>query len=50
MARKMFSSEERAQMDAQYKQWRASPAADKAVKNTLRDGEEANKTNPPPAS
>ncbi len=50
MARKMFSSEERAQMDAQYKEWKGSPAATKAVAKVLKDGEEANRTNPPPAS
>ncbi|MGV8961413.1 MAG: hemerythrin domain-containing protein [Stenotrophomonas sp.] len=49
MARSMFSTEERAQMDAQYKQWKASPAASQAVAKALAEGDQANKSNPPPA-
>lgn len=50
MARSMFSTEERAEMDAQYKEWKGSAAANKAVKKALQDGAAANKTNPPPSS
>ncbi|KIQ97535.1 hemerythrin domain-containing protein [Lysobacter sp. A03] len=50
MARSLFSTEERAQLDAQYKEWKGTPAAAKAVEKALRKGAEANKTNPPPAS
>lgn len=50
MARAMFSTEERAQLDAQYKEWKGTPAAAKAIETALRKGAEANKTNPPPAS
>lgn len=50
MARTMFSTEERAQMDAEYKAWKASPAAAKAVEKALAEGAEANRSNPPPGS
>ncbi len=50
MARSMFSVDERAQMDAQYKEWKASPAAAKAVEKALADGAAANRSNPPPNS
>ena len=50
MARSMFSKEERAQMDAQYKAWKASPAATQAVKKAQAKGAAASKANPPPAS
>lgn len=49
MARGMFSSEERAEMDAQYKQWKASPEAARAVEQALVEGDKANRSNPPPA-
>ncbi|WP_305805138.1 hemerythrin domain-containing protein [Stenotrophomonas sp. YIM B06876] len=49
MARRMFSSEERAQMDAQYQQWKASPAAAQAVAKAVAEGDQANRSNPPPA-
>lgn len=48
MARSLFSTEERAELDAQYKQWKGTPAASKAVDKVLRKGAEANRTNPPP--
>lgn len=49
MARSMFSTEERAQLDARYKEWKGSPAAAKAVEKALKKGAAANRTNPPPA-
>jgi len=48
MARKLFSAEERSEMDAQYEQWKASPAAIKAIDEALSKAAAAAKSNPPP--
>ncbi len=50
MARSLFSAEERAQMDAQYKKWKASPAAAEAVQKALSDADAAARANPAPDS
>ncbi len=50
MARSMFSAEERAQMDADYKQWKASPAAAQAIQKANAAAAKANESNPPPAA
>ncbi|QOW19251.1 hemerythrin domain-containing protein [Lysobacter ciconiae] len=50
MARSMFSAEERAQLDEQYKNWKGTPAAAQAIEKALLKGAEANKANPPPAA
>lgn len=49
MARKLFTAEERADMDVQYEQWKVSPAATKAVEEALKKAAAAAKTNPPPS-
>lgn len=49
MARKMFTAQERADMDAQYEQWKASPAANKAIDEAMKKAAAAAKTNPPPS-
>ncbi len=48
MARKMFTAQERADMDVQYEDWKASPAAKKAIREALDKAAAAAKTNPPP--
>ncbi len=48
MARKLFTAEERADMDVQYEEWKSSPAASKAVDEALKKAAAAAKTNPPP--
>ncbi len=48
MARKMFTAEERAQMDEQYAQWKATPAAKQAVEKALAKAAAAEKANPAP--
>lgn len=50
MARSMFSAGERAQMDAQYREWKGSPEALGAIEKAMQKGAEANRTNPPPNS
>ncbi|MGY0557484.1 hemerythrin domain-containing protein [Lysobacter sp. A421] len=50
MARKMFSGEELAQMDTQYKQWKSSPKAGQAIQKAVNEAAQARETNPPPAS
>ena len=50
MARSMFNTEERAQMDNQYREWKGSPAAVSSIEKALQKGAEANRTNPPPNS
>lgn len=48
MARKMFTSEERAQMDEEYASWKSSPAKDKAVAKALAKAATAEQANPAP--
>lgn len=48
MARKLFTAEERADMDVQYEAWKSSPAATKAVDEALKKAAAAAATNPPP--
>lgn len=50
MARSMFSAGERAQMDAQYREWKGSAEALSAIDKAMQKGAEANRTNPPPSS
>lgn len=49
MARKMFTSEERANMDDEYEQWKASPAKARGVSEAAAKATAALHTNPPPA-
>lgn len=49
MARKMFSAEERAEMDTQYASWKKSPAATAAIEKAMKKAAAAAATNPPPA-
>ena len=50
MARKMFTAQERADMDVRYEQWKKSPAKIKSVKAALEKAKTAVAANPPPAS
>ena len=49
MARKLFSAEERADLDAQYAQWKASPQVDEALAQASEKAAAALRANPPPA-
>ncbi len=49
MARKLFSAEERADLDAQYAQWKASPQLNEALAQASEKAAAALRANPPPA-
>lgn len=49
MARKLFTAEERADLDAQYSQWKSSPQVTEAVAQASEKAAAALRANPPPA-
>lgn len=49
MARKLFSAEERAALDAQYAQWKSSPQVTEALAQASEKAAAALRANPPPS-
>ena len=49
MARKLFSAEERADLDSQYAQWKSSPQVAEALAKASDQAAAALRANPPPA-